>query len=393
MNLDNKIKELKNEKKEKLIEINILSDKLKKKDEKIKYLNETNIKLNQRINELEYNYKNNTYEYNNRYNDDIIKEKEEVGINGLNSNNNNLNEKIKDLEDINLNLMSQIIEKEKNLKKLMDENYKIISQRDSIKDELKNEKKILKSEISSKNTQIYELQYDNNNLTQKINKLEALATRRYDNKTEIKLNKNIYKNKEINDNGGDLTENGFNELFDEKKEMNEIKEKCDKLEKENHELITSRNIISQNIYELENEVKKLKEENEELIKQKRKLYSEKNEYNKQIDKIYKYKENRILELEKMNNELKEELRKKEKEENNNNKLYRSINEKDHKIKILENYKLKYDMLEKENNELIKEKHNLKESLLNLEKENKHLNQIIKDINNRSEKKITKLKKY
>ena len=51
------------------------------------------------------------------------------------------------------------------------------------------------------------------------------------------------------------------------------------------------------------------------------------------------------------------------------------------------------MLEKENNELIKEKHNLKESLLNLEKENKHLNQIIKDINNRSEKKITKLKKY
>ena len=131
----------------------------------------------------------------------------------MNSNNNNLNEKIKDLEDINLNLMSQIIEKEKNLKKLMDENYKIISQRDSIKDELKNEKKILKSEISRKNTQIYELQYDNNNLTQKINKLEALATHRYDNKTEIKLNKNIYKNKEINDNGGDLTENGFNELF------------------------------------------------------------------------------------------------------------------------------------------------------------------------------------
>ena len=43
--------------------------------------------------------------------------------------------------------------------------------------------------------------------------------------------------------------------------MNEIKEKYDKLEKENHELITSRNIISQDIYELENEVKKLKEEN------------------------------------------------------------------------------------------------------------------------------------
>ena len=91
----------------------------------------------------------------------------------MNSNNNNLNEKIKDLEDINLNLMSQIIEKEKNLKKLMDENYKIISQRDSIKDELKNEKKILKSEISRKNTQIYELQYDNNNLTQKKKRNEG----------------------------------------------------------------------------------------------------------------------------------------------------------------------------------------------------------------------------
>ena len=164
--------------------------------------------------------------------------------------------------------------------------------------------------------------------------------------------------------------------------MDEIKNKCSQLEKENKDLIASKKFFSEKVNELQLKILQLTGQNDQLNKNIKTLYSENNEFHNQINQ---YKDDKILELENNINKIKNEQRKKE---DKHNELYRSMEEKDKKIKYLEEYKLKYERLEKQNVKLINDKVKDKELLNSLEsenqriiKENKILYKSINDIKN------------
>ena len=111
-------------------------------------------------------------------------------------------------------------------------------------------------------------------------------------------------------------------------------------------------------------------ENEQLNKEIIALYKEKKEYNEQIEEINNYKDCRINDLQKNINQLREEQKENDK---NNNNLCKTLRESNNKIKELEKYKNKYDLLEKKMNKLKKEKDTLERAKSNLEFENKEIN--------------------
>ena len=80
---------------------------------------------------------------------------------------------------------------------MADERYNIMRQSNIIKEELENENKNLKNELLRKEQQVYKLNYENNDLNQKINKLKFLSNNRNNSQSQrIEIYRDKYENKE-----------------------------------------------------------------------------------------------------------------------------------------------------------------------------------------------------